>query len=68
MPLTKLDEVRALIVTDLRKGIVGLPTVRPLSQIIGRCSASAAFPRTIRRPGNGAAACAPEPNRKENPQ
>ena len=31
MPLTKLDTTAALIVIDLQKGIVGLPTVHPLS-------------------------------------
>jgi nicotinamidase-related amidase len=36
MPLTKLDSVPALIVIDLQKGIVGLPTVHPAGEIIGR--------------------------------
>lgn len=36
MPLTKLDTVAALIVIDLQKGIVGLPTVHPGNEIIGR--------------------------------
>ncbi len=38
MPLTKLDTIAALIVIDLQKGIVGLPTVHPVSEIIGRAA------------------------------
>ena len=36
MSITKLDNVSALIVIDLQKGIVGLPTVHPAGEIIGR--------------------------------
>jgi nicotinamidase-related amidase len=36
MPVTKLDTAAALVVIDLQKGIVGLPTVHPASDIIGR--------------------------------
>ena len=36
MPLTKLDSTAALIVIDLQKGIVALPTVHPAGEIIGR--------------------------------
>lgn len=36
MPLTKLDPVAALVVIDLQKGIVSLPTVHPIGEIIGR--------------------------------
>jgi nicotinamidase-related amidase len=38
MPLTKLDSAAALIVIDLQKGIVGLPTVHPAGEIIGRAT------------------------------
>ena len=38
MPLTKLDPVAALVVIDLQKGIVGLPTVHAASEIIGRAA------------------------------
>lgn len=38
MPLTKLDTVVALVVIDLQKGIVGLPTVHPATEIIGRAA------------------------------
>jgi len=36
MPLTKLDATAALVVIDLQKGIVGMPTVHPAGEIIGR--------------------------------
>jgi nicotinamidase-related amidase len=36
MPLTKLDTNAALIVIDLQKGVVGMPTVHPMSEIVGR--------------------------------
>jgi nicotinamidase-related amidase len=38
MPLTKLDDVTALVVIDLQKGIVGLPTEHPAAEIIGRAA------------------------------
>src|ERR1700678_102021 len=36
MPLTKLEEIAAFIVIDLQKGIVGIPTVHPVNEIIDR--------------------------------
>jgi nicotinamidase-related amidase len=36
MAVTQLDTAAALIVIDLQKGIVGLPTVHPVSEIIHR--------------------------------
>ena len=36
MPLTKLDSIAALLVIDLQKGIASIPTVHPISEIIGR--------------------------------
>jgi nicotinamidase-related amidase len=38
MPLTKLDSSAALIVIDLQKGIVSLPTVHPSDEIVGRAA------------------------------
>jgi nicotinamidase-related amidase len=38
MPLTKFDTTSALIVIDLQKGIVGLPTVHPAGEIVGRAA------------------------------
>ena len=36
MPLTQLDANAALVLIDLQKGIVGLPTVHPSDEIVGR--------------------------------
>jgi nicotinamidase-related amidase len=36
MPLTQIDNVAALIVIDMQKGIVALPTVHPVSEITER--------------------------------
>jgi nicotinamidase-related amidase len=48
MPLTKLDSTAALVVIDLQKGIVALPTVHPIADIIGR---SAQLARAFRKRG-----------------
>jgi nicotinamidase-related amidase len=41
MPLTKLDTTTALIVIDLQKGIVGLPSVHPVAEILKHAGALA---------------------------
>src|ERR1700728_823792 len=38
MPLTKLDPITALVVIDLQQGLVGLPTVHPFAEIVGRAA------------------------------
>jgi|SRR5580698_5706148 nicotinamidase-related amidase len=48
MPLTKLDRIAALVVIDLQKGIATIPTVHPMSEIIGR---SAQLARAFRHRG-----------------
>ena len=48
MPLTQLDANAALIVIDLQKGIVGLPTAHPCAQIVAR---SAELARAFRHRG-----------------
>src|ERR1700733_16011957 len=48
MPLTKLDTNSALVVIDLQKGIVGLPTVHPAGEII---SQTARLARAFREQG-----------------
>ena len=48
MPVTKLDSTAALIVIDLQKGIVGLPTVHPTTEIVAR---SAKLARAFRERG-----------------
>ena len=48
MPLTKLDAISALIVIDLQKGLVSLPTVHPAGEIVDR---SAQLARAFRKQG-----------------
>ena len=48
MPLTKLDDVAALVVIDLQKGIVGLPIATPAGEIVGQ---SAQLSRAFRERG-----------------
>ena len=48
MPITKLDTVAALVAIDLQKGIVGMQTVHPTSEIVSR---SAAIARAFREHG-----------------
>jgi nicotinamidase-related amidase len=50
MPLTTLDTTAALIVIDLQKGIVGLPTVHPTAQIVDRSARLARAFREWRLP------------------
>jgi nicotinamidase-related amidase len=38
MPLTKLDAIPALVVIDLQKGIVSLPTAHPAAEIVSRAA------------------------------
>jgi nicotinamidase-related amidase len=48
MPLTKLDDSCALIVIDLQKGVMGIPTVHPMSEVVGR---TAQLARAFREEG-----------------
>jgi nicotinamidase-related amidase len=48
VPLTKLDTTAALIVIDLQKGTMGLPTVHPTTEIVAR---SAKLARAFRERG-----------------
>jgi nicotinamidase-related amidase len=41
MPVTTLDPKTALIVIDLQKGIVGLPTAHPTNQVMTDTNADA---------------------------
>ena len=49
MPLTQLDSHAALIVVDLQKGIVAMPTVHPSADIVER---SASLARAFRAAGH----------------
>jgi nicotinamidase-related amidase len=42
MPVTKLDPKTALVVIDLQKGIVGMPTAHPTADVVSRASELAA--------------------------
>ena len=48
MPLTTLDAHAALVVIDLQKGVVGLPTVHPAAEIVDR---AAQLARAFRKRG-----------------
>jgi len=50
MPLTTLDEEAALIVIDLQKGIVGLPSVHPAADVVERSAKLARAFRERRLP------------------
>ena len=48
MPLTQLDPIAALLVIDLQKGIVAVPTATPTSQVVAR---AAELARAFRKRG-----------------
>jgi nicotinamidase-related amidase len=48
MPLTTLDTVAALVVIDLQKGIIAMPTAHPTAQIVDR---AARLARAFRKRG-----------------
>jgi nicotinamidase-related amidase len=48
MPLSQIDPVAALVVIDMQKGIVGLPTAHPMGEIIARI---AELTRAFRKAG-----------------
>ena len=50
MPLTSLDANAALVVIDLQKGIIGLPTVHPAGEIVSRAAELARAFRSQRLP------------------
>jgi nicotinamidase-related amidase len=50
MPLTQLDPIAALIVIDLQKGIVGIPTAHPSADIVSRSAQLARAFRTCGLP------------------
>lgn len=50
MPLTQLDSNAALILIDLQKGIVGLPTVHPEGEIVSRAAGLARAFRSRKLP------------------
>jgi len=65
LPLTQLDSVPALIVIDLQKGIVGLPAVHPMADIVGRTARLARAFRERGLPVVLVNATAPAPGRTD---
>jgi nicotinamidase-related amidase len=65
MPLTTLDPIAALIVIDLQKGIVGLPTAHPTADIVSRSAALAQAFRDRRLPVVLVNVDAPAPGRTD---
>ena len=68
MPLTQLDSKAALIVIDLQKGIVAIPTAQPTSEVVAR---SAQLARAVRKRGLPVVlvnVTAPAPGRTNNPR
>jgi nicotinamidase-related amidase len=50
MPLTTLDATAALVVIDLQKGIVAMPTAQPISEVVARSARLAEAFRRRNRP------------------
>ncbi len=50
MPLTQIDSVAALVVIDMQKGVVAMPTIHPASEIIDRVARLARAFREHRLP------------------
>ena len=50
MPLTKLDTTTALIVIDLQKIMLGLPTVHPVGEVVNQAAVLADAFRRHRLP------------------
>ena len=48
MPITTLDPKTALVVIDLQRGIVGLPTAQPVAEVVAN---AAALAKAFRRRG-----------------
>jgi len=42
MSVTTVDQRTALLVVDLQEGVVGLPTVHPAADVVGRAASLAA--------------------------
>lgn len=68
MALTALDPMTALIVVDLQKGIVGLPAIHPLADIIERARALAAAFRACGLPVVLVNVAGAAPGRTEQPR
>jgi nicotinamidase-related amidase len=68
MPLTQLDPTAALIVIDLQKGIVAIPTAHPAADIVSRASQLAAAFRSRNLPVVLVNVTAAAPGRTDTPR
>jgi nicotinamidase-related amidase len=68
MALTTLDPNTALIVIDLQKGIVGLPLIHPVDEVIARARALAASFRSQNLPVALVSVAGAAPGRTEQPR
>jgi nicotinamidase-related amidase len=50
MPISTLDPNTALVVIDIQQGIVGLPTVHPMADVVAKCAALAKAFRNAKQP------------------
>jgi nicotinamidase-related amidase len=68
MALTTLDRDTALILVDLQKGIVGLPTIQPIGEVVGQACALADAFRTRGLPVVLVNVAGSAPGRTERPR
>ena len=68
MPLTQLDPIAALIVIDLKKGIVAFPLAHPSADIVSRSAQLAAAFRARKLPVALVNVSAPAPGRTDHPR
>jgi nicotinamidase-related amidase len=68
MALTMLDPITALIIVDLQRGIVGLPSVHAIGDVVARASALAATFRRHRLPVVLVNVAGGAPGRTERPR
>ncbi|MDA9412820.1 MULTISPECIES: isochorismatase family protein [unclassified Bradyrhizobium] len=68
MVLTTLDPITALIIVDLQRGIVGLPSVHPIGDVIARAGTLAATFRRHRLPVVLVNVAGGAPGRTERPR
>jgi nicotinamidase-related amidase len=68
MALTLLDPITALIIVDLQRGIVDLPSVHPMSDVVARASTLAATFRRHRLPVVLVNVAGGAPGRTERPR
>ena len=68
MALTSLDPITALVIVDLQRGIVGLPSVHPIEDVVARAGTLAAAFRRHRLPVVLVNVAGGAPGRTERPR